>query len=163
MFEGTVRRRDFFKGIAAAAAWPFAARAQGERVERVRNICVLMGSAGTALDQANVAALFQRLDELGWQRDRNTRAHVRWWTGAPEQMRSTVAEMLTLSPEVIVVFTNLALAGLKPLAMKVPIVFVGVGDPVGSGFITSLNRHQSALHCCCAKRSIRPIPPVVVS
>jgi putative ABC transport system substrate-binding protein len=53
-------------------------------------------------------------------------------------MRGAVAEMLSLSPDVIVVFTNLALAVLKPLVVNVPIVFVGVGDPVGSGFVASL-------------------------
>jgi putative ABC transport system substrate-binding protein len=61
-----------------------------------------------------------------------------WANPQPEQMRGAVAEMLSLSPDVIVVFTNLALAVLKPLVVNVPIVFVGVGDPVGSGFVASL-------------------------
>ena len=56
------------------------------------------------------------------------------------QMRTVVAELLAFSPDVFMVFSNLALALLKPMAGTVPIVFVGVGDPVGAGFVTSLAR-----------------------
>src|SRR5262249_21352922 len=38
----------------------------------------------------------------------------------------------------IMVFSNLALALVKPMAGNVPVVFVGVGDPVGDGFVSSL-------------------------
>ena len=55
-------------------------------------------------------------------------------------MRTAVAELLAFSPDVIMVFSNLALAVLKPMAGKVPVVFVGVGDPVGDGFVESLAR-----------------------
>jgi putative ABC transport system substrate-binding protein len=53
-------------------------------------------------------------------------------------MRPTVTELLALSPDIILVFSNAALALLKPMAKEVPIVFVRVGDPVGSGFVASL-------------------------
>ena len=53
-------------------------------------------------------------------------------------MRPIVAELLAFSPDVIMVFSNLALALFKPMAGNVPLVFVGVGDPVGDGFIASL-------------------------
>jgi putative ABC transport system substrate-binding protein len=53
-------------------------------------------------------------------------------------MRPVVAELLAFSPDVIMVFSNLALALLKPMARNVPVVFVGVGDPVGDGFVASL-------------------------
>ena len=55
-------------------------------------------------------------------------------------MRPVVAELLAFSPDVIVVFSNLALALLKPMAANVPVVFVGVGDPIGDGFVTNLAR-----------------------
>ena len=85
-----------------------------------------------------VAAFLTRLEELGWKSGRNLRADVRWWSGDPEQMRGVAAEMLAEPPDVLVAFTNLALALLKPLAGNLPVVFVGVGDPVGSGFVNSL-------------------------
>jgi putative ABC transport system substrate-binding protein len=53
-------------------------------------------------------------------------------------MQARAAELMASSPDVVVVFTNFALRVLKPIAGNVPIVFVGVGDPVGSGFVASL-------------------------
>jgi putative tryptophan/tyrosine transport system substrate-binding protein len=57
---------------------------------------------------------------------------------ARSTLGTVAAELLASSPDVIMVWTNLALAVLKPVAGKVPVVFVGVGDPVGSGFVASL-------------------------
>jgi putative ABC transport system substrate-binding protein len=65
---------------------------------------------------------------------------VQWWNDQPEQMRIWAAELIARSPDVAVTYTNLALAVLKPIAGTVPIVFVGVGDPVGGGFVSSLAR-----------------------
>jgi len=53
-------------------------------------------------------------------------------------MRAWAAELIAHSPDVAVTYTNLATAVLKPIAGSVPIVFVGVGDPVGSRFVASL-------------------------
>ena len=132
-----MRRRDFITLVGSAAAtWPLAARAQ--QGERIRRITVLMGVAEDALNKANIAALLARLDELGWKDGHNLRTDVRWWAGGPEQMQSVVADMLSSSPDVAIAATNLALAVLKPVAGNVPVVFLGVGDPVGSGFVASL-------------------------
>ena len=132
-----MRRREFITLVgSAAAAWPLAARAQ--QGERIRRITVLMGVAEDALNKGNLAALLARLDELGWKDGHNLRTDVRWWAGGPEQMQSVVADMLSSSPDVAIAATNLALAVLKPVAGNVPVVFLGVGDPVGSGFVASL-------------------------
>ena len=134
-----MKRRQFITLIGgAAAAWPVVARAQQDTHRR--RIGVLMGSAESALDGTYLANFWERLEELGWQKGRNTRTELRWWTGGPEQMRTVVAELLAFGPDVIMVFSNLALALLKPMAGNVPIVFVGVGDPIGDGFVTSLAR-----------------------
>jgi ABC-type uncharacterized transport system substrate-binding protein len=132
-----VRRRDFIKVIGGAAAtWPVAAGAQ--QAERMRRIGVLMGAAPTPLGETYLDAFIGRLDELGWKKGHNARTEVRWWTSEPEKMRTVIAELLAFSPDVIMVFSNLALAELKPVVGRVPVVFVGVGDPVGSGFVVSL-------------------------
>jgi putative ABC transport system substrate-binding protein len=135
-----MKRREFISllGGGAAATWPLTSRAQ--QGDGKRGIGVLMGAAATKLGETYLAAFFSRLEELGWKKDRNARVEVRWWTGGPEQMRPVVAGLLAFSPDVIMVFSNLALAVLKPLAGKVPVVFVGVGDPVGDGFVESLAR-----------------------
>jgi putative tryptophan/tyrosine transport system substrate-binding protein len=132
-----MRRREFITLLGSAAAtWPLAARAQ--QGERMRRIAFLMGTAEAALEKRQVAALFAGLDELGWKDGHNLRTDLRWWTGGPEQMQPVVADMLSSSPDVAIVSTNLALAVLKPIAGNVPVVFLGVGDPIGSGFVASL-------------------------
>jgi putative ABC transport system substrate-binding protein len=80
----------------------------------------------------------RRLDELGWREGRNLVTQVQWWNDQPEQMRVWATELIARSPDIAVTYTNFATAVLKPFAGSVPIVFVGVGDPVGSGFVASL-------------------------
>jgi putative ABC transport system substrate-binding protein len=134
-----MKRREFITLLGgAAAAWPRAARAQ--QVRSVRRIVVLMGAAETAWSRGWLAAFLRRLDELGWHESLNVVTQVQWWNDEPEQMRVWAAELIARSPDVAVTFTNLALEVLKPIAERVPIVFVGVGDPVGGGFIASLAR-----------------------
>ncbi len=131
-----MKRREFIALLGGvAASWPLAAHAQSGGV---RKIGVLMGAAPSVLGDTYLAAFSKRLEELGWINGRNARTDVRWWTGGPDAMRPIVAEMLAASPDVIMVFSNLALAVLKPMAGNVPVVFVGVGDPVGDGFVASL-------------------------
>jgi len=131
-----MRRRTFIALVCGAAAWPVAAPAQ--QGERVRRIGVLMGSAETELGKTSLATFLRRLEQLGWSQGRNARVDVRWWIGGEAEMRPVVAELLAFSPDVFMVFSNLALALLKPMAGNVPVVFVGVGDPVGDGFVASL-------------------------
>jgi putative ABC transport system substrate-binding protein len=132
-----MRRREFLGVLGgAAAAWPLAARAQAERVRRV---AALFGASGAEVEEW-FAAFRSRLDELGWTPERNIRLEVRYGEGSAEQIRRGADELLTWSPDVIFVFNNLALAVLKPLAANTPIVFAGIGDPVGSGFVASLAR-----------------------
>ena len=78
------------------------------------------------------------LDELGWKNGTNIVIDVQWWSDNPERIRAGVAELLSVSPDVIMAWTNLAVSALKPVARSVPIVFVTVGDPLGSGFVESL-------------------------
>jgi putative ABC transport system substrate-binding protein len=134
-----MKRREFITLICgAAAAWPRAAHAQ--QAVRPRRIAVLMGSATTELGRSYLATFRRRLDELGWRDGGNARIEVRWWAGGPDEMRAVVTQLLAFAPDVVMVFSNLALALLKPMAGNVPVVFVGVGDPVGDGFVASLAR-----------------------
>jgi putative ABC transport system substrate-binding protein len=133
-----MRRRAFVMSLGAAAAWPLAAGAQPRT--GVRRIGVLMGAAPVGLGTTYLGAFSGRLEELGWMTGRNAHTEVRWWTGGPEHMRPVIQELLAFSPDVIMVFSNLALAVLTPMAGKVPVVFVGVGDPIGDGFVTNLAR-----------------------
>jgi len=134
-----IRRREFTTLLGGAAVtWPFPARAQ--QPQPVRRVVVLMGAAETALSRRWLATFLHRLDDLGWREGRNLVTQVQWWNDQPEQMRTWAAELIARSPDVALTYTNLALAVLKPIAGNVPIVFVGVGDPVGGGFVSSLAR-----------------------
>jgi putative tryptophan/tyrosine transport system substrate-binding protein len=131
-----MRRREFISLLGGTAAWPLAARAQQR--EGMRRVGVLMGAAETAWSRGWLAAFLRRLNELGWRESHNLITQVQWWNDQPEQMRVWAAELIARSPDVAVTFTNFALEVLKPIAGSVPIVFIGVGDPVGSGFVASL-------------------------
>jgi len=132
-----MRRRELVRGILGSAIfWPLDALAQQR--SPVRRIAVLLGSAPSPQAERYVSALFLRLAELGWKTGVNLQADVRWWKDGQDQMKPVVAELLASSPDVVVAFTNLAVAVLRPLAGNIPIVFVGVGDPVGDGIVSGL-------------------------
>ena len=132
-----MRRRDFITLLSSTTvAWPLTAWAQ--QGEPIRRIVVLMGAAETAWSRDWLTAFSRQLGELGWRESRNVITQVQWWNDQPEQMRIWAAELIARSPDVAVTFTNFGLEVLKPIAGSVPIVFIGVGDPVGSGFVASL-------------------------
>ena len=134
-------RREFITLLGGAAvAWPLAARAQQR--ERMRRIGVLVGGL-TADDpewQARSNAFVQGLQERGWSDGRNMRVEYRWGLGDPDRLRKYAAEMLALAPDVILAAGSSAVASLQQSNRSVPIVFVNVLDPVGSGYVTSLAR-----------------------
>jgi putative tryptophan/tyrosine transport system substrate-binding protein len=123
----------------AAVAWPLAARAQ--QPERTRRIGVLMNASSDDKDgQARVIAFVQALQELGWTDGRNARIDIRWGAGDAERYRGYAAELVALAPDVILAPTSAVVAALQRATRTVPIVFVGVIDPVGAGFVASLAR-----------------------
>jgi putative tryptophan/tyrosine transport system substrate-binding protein len=135
-----VKRRQFITLLGgAAAAWPLAARAQ--QPDRMRRIGVLMGyPEGDPQAQANVTALRQGLQNLGWTEGRNVQIDYRWAGGDPDKARTFARELIGLMPDVIVPSTNQVTRILQQETRTVPIVFAFVGDPVGSGFVASLAR-----------------------
>jgi putative tryptophan/tyrosine transport system substrate-binding protein len=135
-----IRRRDFITLLGGtAAAWPLAARAQ--QPERMRRIGLLLGFPEADVEgEASVAAFQQRLQELGWAIGRNIRIDIRWAGGEPDKARTFAKELVSASPDLIVPTSNLVTAILQKETSTIPILFVLVGDPVGSGFVTSLAR-----------------------
>jgi putative ABC transport system substrate-binding protein len=135
-----MRRREFITLLGgAAAAWPFAARAQ--QSERMRRIGVLMPiAADDPVSQTRMAAFQQSLQQLGWTNGRNVWVEIRWSRGDANENRKYVAELATLSPDVILATGSNTLGPLLQTTRVVPIVFVTVPDPVGAGFVDSLAR-----------------------
>jgi putative tryptophan/tyrosine transport system substrate-binding protein len=134
-----MRRREFITGLGgAAAAWPLAARAQQSAVRRIG---VLMNLAADDSEiQARLAPLLQGLQEVGWTVGRNVRIDYRWGAGDPDRIRRFAAELVALAPDVILASGGTTVAPLQQVTRTVPIVFVNVTDPVGSGFVASLGR-----------------------
>ena len=135
-----LKRRQFITLIGgAAAAWPLTARAQ--QSDRMRHIGVLMNlTESEAAAQGSVAAFRQRLHELGWAEGRNARIETRWAAGDAELFRRFAAELVSLAPDVILAATTAAVRAIKQVTPTVPVVFVGVIDPVGSGLVANLPR-----------------------
>jgi putative ABC transport system substrate-binding protein len=134
-----VRRREFIGLLGGATAWPLASRAQQR--ERIRRIGVLSHlSENDPTAQQFVAAFRQRLQELGWVDGRNAGIHIRWGAGDDMLYRRYATELVAGAPDVILAATTAAVRALKRTTPIVPIVFVGVIDPVGSGLVASQAR-----------------------
>jgi ABC-type uncharacterized transport system substrate-binding protein len=133
-------RREFITLLCGAAvAWPLAVRAQ--QPERVRRIGVLMNVAAADPEgQAQVAAFLQALQQLGWDEGRNVRIDTRWGENDVERDRTYATELLAFAPDVILASGSLSVAALRHVTHTSPIVFAGVSDPVGAGFVDTLAR-----------------------
>jgi putative tryptophan/tyrosine transport system substrate-binding protein len=133
-------RREFITLLgSAAAAWPLAARAQ--QPERVRRIGVLTSSAESDQEgQSSVAAFREGLRKLGWMEGRNSEIDIRWAAADVELMKRFAKELVTLQPDLILTSSTPATAAMLQQTRTIPIIFVLVADPVGSGFVASLPR-----------------------
>jgi putative ABC transport system substrate-binding protein len=133
-----MRRREFITLIGGAVmALPLAAPAQ--QPERIRRVGVLTGFTKQDLvDRDDVATFTQEFRRLGWEEGRNFHLEYRGVAPNVSQLRSAAADLVSLKPEVILV------VGVEPLRATqintdtIPIVFVGVTDPVQRGFVANL-------------------------
>jgi ABC-type uncharacterized transport system substrate-binding protein len=133
-----VRRRDIITLLGgAAAAWPLAARAQ--QASEMRRIGVLSNIGESDPEaQSMVAALHRGLRELRWVNGRNLQIDHRWGASNPGRIAAFAKELVELKPEVIVAHTTPAVMALRRETESIPIVFVQVSDPVGTGFIANM-------------------------
>ena len=136
-----MRRREFITllGRAAAAAWPLAAQAQ--QPERMRLIGVFQGLAANDPEgKVRYAAFQQGLQQLGWIDGHNVRIDRRWGEGKADLMRRQAAELVALTPDVILTTGGDATERVLQATRTVPVVFAIVPDPVGAGLVKRLSR-----------------------
>ncbi len=135
-----MHRRTFIGSVAAGLlAVPLSARPQ--QSDRLRRIGVLIAFAkNDEVWQADLAAFRQRLQDLGWIDGRNVRIDYRFPGEDIEHIRVVAAELVALAPDVIFVSSNPGVSALMQATRTIPIVFIGVSDSVGSGFVASLAR-----------------------
>jgi putative tryptophan/tyrosine transport system substrate-binding protein len=134
-----IRRREFITLLGGAAAWPLEARAQ--QSERMRLVGVLMHATSDEPEsQARIVAFAQGLQEAGWSVGRNVRIETRWSTGDVSRLRRDAAELVALTPDVVLAGVGATIPALLETSRTVPIVFAQGLDPVGAGFVESLAR-----------------------
>jgi putative tryptophan/tyrosine transport system substrate-binding protein len=132
-----MKRREFISLLGGAAAWPLAVRAQ--QTERVRRIGVLMVYAESDSDaQGRVAAFRDGLQMLGWAEGRNIKIDTRWAAADIELMKRFAKELVGLQLDLILTSSTPAAGVMLQQTRTIPIIFVLVADPVGSGYVASL-------------------------
>jgi putative tryptophan/tyrosine transport system substrate-binding protein len=134
-----MKRREFITFLGSVATgWPLITRAG----ERVPHVCILSGvSADTPGEKARYTAFLEGLQQLGWTPGRNVQIEARWGGGDETATRKYAAELVALAPDVVVTSGGAATEVMLKVTHTIPLVFVIVPDPVGSGFVESLSRH----------------------
>ena len=134
-----IGRRKFLATLlgGAAAAWPLAASAQ--QAGKLPAVGVL--ASGSSLSHSRWIAIFvQRLSELGWIEGRTVAIEVRWAEGRSERAAEIAAEFVRLKVDVIVTTGTPTTLAAKQATAVIPIVFLGVGDPIAVKLVASLAR-----------------------
>jgi putative tryptophan/tyrosine transport system substrate-binding protein len=135
-----MRRRDFIAAIGNAAAWPLAARAQNDWVRRIEMLIDLPDDDSERI--ILLRAFRQRLEELGRREGRDIHIVIHYpgdfsFASPQEQYLLTAKEIVRLGPDVIFAQAAPGIAALAEETRTIPIVFVQVSDPIGSGFAES--------------------------
>src|SRR4051794_20693363 len=133
-----MRRREFISLLGCATAFPLAAHAQ--QTDRVRIVGFLSSIDESANSGARLAAFQQELQRLGWIEGQNIRFAFRNLDGNAQGIEAFAAELVALAPDVIITTSNLSTAAVAQQTKMIPIVFASVGDPVGTGLVSSMSR-----------------------
>jgi putative ABC transport system substrate-binding protein len=135
-----MRRRQFIKLIGgAAAAWPLAARAQ-QSTNKVPLVGVLWHAGSAEEEDVYLSVLVKAFNDLGYVEGKNIHLDHRFPAENPERYRILGQELIDAKPDAIIAVTVVGAVALKKLTSTIPIVFVLVADPIGSGLAESLAR-----------------------
>ena len=131
-----MKRRDALSGLLIVCAAP---RSFGQAARKA-TVAVLLPNPETDVESLRRrATLTSRLEKLGWRDGHNLRLELRHAIGDAALARQA-GELAALNPDVMLIQSNQALAIVREQGIAIPIVFVAVSDPVGSGFVASLAR-----------------------
>lgn len=131
-----MKRREFIAGTAALFISPRPSHGQGKR-RRLGFLAIGDGS-GKALNQAELAFL-DALRSLGWMEGKNLGIEYRFSQPA-DRLKDSVTELMALGPDILIAPGPQAALALQSATGTIPIVFVGVADPVHLGLVQSLSR-----------------------
>jgi ABC-type uncharacterized transport system substrate-binding protein len=127
-------RRTFITALGSVAAWPLVAQAQ-QPPAKIRHLGVLQPGAPPS---PLVEAMRGRLRELGYTEGRDLILDYRWAEGKLERLTQLAVELASLKPDVIAAFSTPAAIAAQRATTTIPVVFSGVGDPLGTGVVSSL-------------------------
>lgn len=130
-----IGRRELLLLSATLAAWPLRTRAQ----QRVPILGVLMGG-GQSTRPDLIEALVAGLATENWFPPSNITLEVRGAQANRALAAAMAAELISLDPAAIVANTTVVAEEVLRLTRTIPVVFMPVGDPVGSGFVESYAR-----------------------
>jgi putative ABC transport system substrate-binding protein len=130
-----MRRREFIAGLSGALVWPTAGWSQA--LSNIRRVAYLSGGT-EAGDRDLLAAFIRGMRNLGYSEGQSFVLSSRYADGKFDRLPSLARELLTLGPDVLFVSTTPGSLAAKAATASVPIVFVGVADPVGAGIIQTL-------------------------
>jgi len=132
-----MKRRALITFFAGLVALPMTANAQ---LPKQRRIGVLSSFSESEARTRERLAFRKRLEELGWQGGRDIEIEYRWADGDIDRLPALAKELVGNRPDVLVAETTPATAALLAETNTLPIIFIGVTDPVASGFVTTLTR-----------------------
>jgi putative tryptophan/tyrosine transport system substrate-binding protein len=134
-----MRRREFISSLAGAAMWSRAARAQQSRP--MRKVGLLVNFLPTESEgQVRTRAFTGAMQKLGWIEGENLHTEIRYASDDADRYQRFAKELVETAPDVIVAGASPSVAALQRITHSVPVVFAGVIDPVGAGFVKSLAR-----------------------
>jgi len=130
-----IRRREFITLLGGAAgSWPLVGHAQ-----QLKRVGVLMSRAATEPWQAKLTIFKEGMRKLGWIEGQNLHTEVRWSAADPSLIQAYATDLVGLfKPDVLLSESSVNLAALQRATRTIPIVFLGVADPVEQGFVPSL-------------------------
>ena len=133
-----MKRRTLLAGIAAVLAQR-SLRAQTPARDGMSRLGVLMGNlADDTVAQSYTASMMKGLRALGWREGENLRVDWRWTGGDPALFDRYAAELVKLSPNVLLAQSSPSVVALRQKTSTIPIVFTMVTDPVDQGFVENL-------------------------
>src|SRR5262249_114939 len=133
-----MKRREFITLLGSAAAWPLVARAQ--QGGRPRTIGILVpAAAGTPHWQGYIVAFREGRKRLEWTHGGNIRIEE-LWAADPDALHARAAELVRMTPDVILAAGASAARPMHQAGSDIPIVFANVPDPVANGLVVSLTR-----------------------
>ncbi len=99
-----------------------------------------LGFLSPTSDDSRVEAFRQGLRELGYVEGQNIAIEYRWADGKFEQLPDLALELVRLKVDVVVAVVTQASLAVKKATGTIPVVMIGVSDPVGSGLVVGLAR-----------------------